>query len=316
MENKNKEKKENKEKNKFKLLNPKTDIVFQMLFSSANEEVTKGLISALIDKEITNIELEINKQLLGKRIDDKIGVVDLRARLNNNIECEIEMQMIYSENFIPRLLFYWSKIYSNQLKKAQKYNELNKVISIAIINEDIKEFKDLEAHSKWQIREEKNTYKILTDKLEIHIITIPKAIKEYKENKKNKENKLLQWMIFLNEPECVEVDEIMKENREIKEAKVTLRELSEDEENQRIAELREKHILDTQDIYETGLNEGLKKGEKIGEKKGETKGKIEAKRKIAKKLLDKEIPIEQIIEITELTKEEILEIKNKNNYKI
>ena len=310
MKNKNTEKKE------FKLLNPKTDIVFQMLFSSANEEVTKGLISALIDKEITNIELEINKQLLGKRIDDKIGVVDLRARLNNNIECEIEMQMIYSENFIPRLLFYWSKIYSNQLKKAQKYNELNKVISIAIINEDIKEFQDLKAHSKWQIREEKNTYKILTDKLEIHIITIPKAIKEYKENKKNKENKLLQWMMFLNEPECVEVDEIMKENREIKEAKVTLRELSEDEENQRIAELREKHILDTQDIYETGLNEGLKKGEKIGEKKGETKGKIEAKRKIAKKLLDKEIPIEQIIEITELTKEEILEIKNKNNYKI
>ncbi len=309
-------KKNTKQKNKYKILNPKTDIVFQMLFSSANEEVTKGLISALIDKEITNIELELNKQLLGKRIDDKIGVVDLRARLNNNIECEIEMQMIYSENFIPRLLFYWSKIYSNQLKKAQKYNELNKVISIAIINEDIKEFKDLKAHSKWQIREEKNTYKILTDKLEIHIITIPKAIKEYKENKKNKENKLLQWMIFLNEPECVEVDEIMKENREIKEAKVTLRELSKDEENQRIAELREKHILDTQDIYETGLNEGLKKGEKIGEKKGETKGKIEAKRKIAKKLLDKEIPIEQIIEITELTKEEILEIKNKNNYKI
>ena len=308
MENKNKEKKENKEKNKFKLLNPKTDIVFQMLFSSANEEVTKGLISALIDKEITNIELEINKQLLGKRIDDKIGVVDLRARLNNNIECEIEMQMIYSENFIPRLLFYWSKIYSNQLKKAQKYNELNKVISIAIINEDIKEFKDLEAHSKWQIREEKNTYKILTDKLEIHIITIPKAIKEYKKNKENKENKLLQWMIFLNEPECVEVDEIMKENREIKEAKVTLRELSEDEENQRIAELREKHILDTQDIYETGLNEGLKKGEKIGE----TKGNIEAKRKIAKKLLAKKMTIEQVIEITELTKEDILEIEKKN----
>ncbi len=321
MENKNKEKKENKEKNKFKLLNPKTDIVFQMLFSSANEEVTKGLISALIDKEITNIELEINKQLLGKRIDDKIGVVDLRARLNNNIECEIEMQMIYSENFIPRLLFYWSKIYSNQLKKAQKYNELNKVISIAIINEDIKEFKDLEAHSKWQIREEKNTYKILTDKLEIHIITIPKAIKEYKKNKENKENKLLQWMMFLNEPGGMEVDEIMKENREIKEAKVTLRELSEDEENQRIAELREKHILDTQDIYETGLNEGLKKGEKLGrkigqergEKIGETKGKIEEKRKIAKKLLAKEMPIEQIMEITELTKEEIIKIEKENN---
>ena len=281
-------KKNNNEK--YKLLNPKNDIVFQMLFSAANTEITKGLISALIDKEITNIELDLNKQLLGINIDDKIGIVDLRAKLNNNIECEIEMQMIYSENFISRLLYYWSKIYSGQLKKSKKYETLNKVICIAIINEDIKDLKELTSHSKWQIREEKKPDKILTDKLELHIITIPKAIKEYKENKKDK---ILQWMMFLNEPECVEVDEIMKENNEIKEAEVALRELSEDEENQRIAELREKHILDTQDIYESGVDD--------------------ERRKIAKKLLNRKIPIEEIMEITELKKEEISKIQNENN---
>ena len=264
-----------------------------MLFSSQNIDITKGLISALIDKKIENIELEINKRLIGDKIDDKVGIVDLRARLNNNVECEIEMQMVYSKNFIPRLLYYWSKIYSGQLKKGNKYNELNKVVCIAIINEDIKEFEELKAHSKWQIREEENVTKILTDKLELHIITIPKAIKEYKENNKNKENRLLQWMMFLNDPECVEVDEIMKKNKEIKEAKVVLKELSEDEEKKRIAELREKHILDTQDIYDTGIDD--------------------ERRRIAKKLLDKNMPIEQIIEVTELTKEEILKIKNENN---
>ena len=294
IEKKNLEKEKN---NKTKLLNPKIDIVFQMLFSSQNTDITKGLISALIDKKIENIKLEINKQLIGNKIDDKVGIVDLRARLNNNVECEIEMQMVYSKNFIPRLLYYWSKIYSGQLKKGNKYNGLNKVVCIAIINEDIKEFEELKAHSKWQIREEENVTKILTDKLELHIITISKAIKEYKEDNKNKENRLLQWMMFLNDPECVEVNEIMKENKEIKEAEVTLRKLSEDEENKRIAELREKHILDTQDIYETGLEEGEKT----------------EKRKIAKKLLDKNMPIEQIIEITELTKEEISKIQNKNN---
>lgn len=281
-------KKNNNEK--YKLLNPKNDIVFQMLFSAANTEITKGLISALIDKEITNIELDLNKQLLGINIDDKIGIVDLRAKLNNNIECEIEMQMIYSENFISRLLYYWSKIYSGQLKKSKKYETLNKVICIAIINEDIKDLKELTSHSKWRIREEKKPDKILTDKLELHIITIPKAIKEYKNNKNNK---LLQWMMFLDEPESKEVDEIMKKNNEIKQAKVTLRELSKEEENQRIAELREKHILDTQDIYETGKNK--------------------EKRKIAKKLLDKNMSLEQIIEITELSKEEILKIQKETN---
>ena len=99
--------------------------------------------------------------------------------------------------------------------------------------------------------------------------------------------------MFLDEPESKEVDEIMKKNNEIKQAKVTLRELSKEEENQRIAELREKHILDTQDIYETGKNK--------------------EKRKIAKKLLDKNMSLEQIIEITELSKEEILKIQKETN---
>ena len=144
----------------------------------------------------------------------------------------------------------------------------------------------------------------MTDKLEIHIIEIPKAIKEYRNNK---ENEVLQLMMFLNEPESMEVEEIMKENKEIEQAKITLRELSEEEENQRIAELREKHILDTQDIYETGIEKGIALGKKEGRK--------EEKISLTKKLLDMNIPIVKIEEITEMKKEEIEKIKNDKNQK-
>lgn len=293
MNNKKIEEKENK---KFKMLNPKTDIVFQMLFSAVNPEITKGLISSMIKEKITSIELDLNKQLIKNAVEDKIGILDLRAKINNNIECETEMQMVYSNNFIPRLLYYWSKTYSQQLKVGNKYDNLNKTICIAIINEKIPKFKELKAHTKWQIREEKTHTKILTDRLEIHIIEIPKAIKEYSKNKKDA---ILQWMMFLNEPESMEVEKIMKENKEIEQAKIKLRELSEEEENQRIAELREKHILDTQDIYETGLNKGRKEGKKTE--------RIE----IAKKLLKLNMPIEKIEEITELKKEEIKKLVDK-----
>ena len=136
----------------------------------------------------------------------------------------------------------------------------------------------------------------MTDKLEIHIIEIPKAIKEYKNNK---ENEVLQWMMSLNEQESMEVEEIMKENKEIEQAKIILRELSEEEENQRIAELREKHILDTQDIYETGIERGRIEGEKS------------EKINIAQKLLKMNISIEKIADITELSKAEIEKIKKK-----
>ena len=144
----------------------------------------------------------------------------------------------------------------------------------------------------------------MTDKLEIHIIEILKAIKEYRNNK---ENEVLQLMMFLNEPESMEVEEIMKENKEIEQAKITLRELSEEEENQRIAELREKHILDTQDIYESGIEKGIALGKKEGRK--------DEKISLTKKLLDMNIPIEKIEEITEMKKEEIEKIKNDKNQK-
>lgn len=280
----------NKEK-EVKLLNPKTDIVFQWLFSNSN--ITKGLISSLIDEKITDIEIDLNKQILGESITDKTGILDLRAKINNTIECEIEMQMLYSKNFISRILYYWSRLYSKQIKRGNNYNELHKTICIAIINQNIPYLEDLKAHTKWQIREEKDRTKILTDNLEIHIIEIQKAIKEYDNDRKNK---VLQWMMFLNEPGSMEVDRIMEKNEEIKEAKVTLRELSEEESKQQIAELREKYILDTKDIFETGIEKGIEKGisnEKIN---------------IAKKLLKINMPIKQISEITGLSEEKIKEL--------
>ena len=285
-----------KEKNKkeFKILRPTNDIVFQMLFSTVNIEITKGLISALLESEINSLELDLNKQLQGDEVDDKIGIVDLRAKIDNNIECEIEMQMIYSKNFIPRLLYYWSKLYSNQLKKGKKYYALNKTISIAIINENVPELKGLLSHTKWQIRESGNYRKILTDKLEIHIIEIRKAIEEYKNNRKNER---LQWMMFLNNPDSKEVDSIMKDNIKIKEAKNTLHDLSQDEKNQRIAELRLKNILDKQDIYETGIEKGIKR----------------EKENIIVEMLKAKEPIEKIMKFTNTKKQEIEKIKKEKN---
>ena len=289
-----------KEKNKkeFKILRPTNDIVFQMLFSTVNVEITKGLISALLESEINSLELDLNKQLQGDEVDDKIGIVDLRAKIDNNIECEIEMQMIYSKNFIPRLLYYWSKLYSNQLKKGKKYDALNKTISIAIINKNVPELKGLLSHTKWQIRESGNYRKILTDKLEIHIIEIRKAIEEYKNNRKNER---LQWMMFLNNPDSKEVDSIMKDNIKIKEAKNTLNDLSQDEKNQRIAELRLKNILDKQDIYATGVDIGIEKGIK------------REKENIIIEMLKAKEPIEKIMKFTNAKKQEIEKIKKEKN---
>ena len=207
----------NKNKKEFKLLDPKNDVVFQMLFLKDN--LAKGLLENILSDNITSLRVDVNKQLLGNTPEDKIGIVDLRAVINEEIECEIEMQMFYFKNFIPRFLDYWSKLYSGQLKKGDNYELLHKAVSIAIINQNIPNLKELQAHTIWHIREDGNHRKILTNNLELHIIEVQKVKKEYKNNK---DDKLLQWIMFLLNPESEEVDNIMVRNKKIEEAKKEL----------------------------------------------------------------------------------------------
>ena len=87
----------------------------------------------------------------------------------------------------------------------------------------------------------------------------------------------------------------------IKKAKEVLDEISEDEHEQYLAHLREKYIFERQGIEEAGFDKGMAKGLEEGIKKG-----IEQeKRMLAKKMKDKDMKIDEIVEITGLTKEEI-----------
>lgn len=146
----------------------------------------------------------------------------------------------------------------------------------------------------------------MTNNLELHIIEIQKAKEEYKHNK---DDKLLQWIKFLENPESKEVDRIMVSNKEIKEAKKELFSLSQDEENQRIADFREREIMDRKDIYETGKDEGKAEGIKEGRKEGIK----EARETFIINLLKIKMPIDKIIEFTSATKEEIEKIKESKN---
>ena len=290
----------NETKKEFKLLDPKNDVVFQMLFLKDN--LAKGLLENILSDNITSLRVDVNKQLFGNTPEDKIGIVDLRAVINEEIECEIEMQMFYFKNFIPRFLDYWSKLYSGQLKKGDNYELLHKAVSIAIINQNIPNLKELQAHTIWHIREDGNHRKILTNNLELHIIEVQKVKKEYKNNK---DDKLLQWIMFLLNPESEEVDNIMVRNKKIEEAKKELLSLSQDEENQRIADFRERELRDKIDMYETGKDIGKAEGIKVGKAEGIKEGKVE----VIINLLKMKMPIDKIIEATKIPKEEIEKIR-------
>lgn len=85
----------------------------------------------------------------------------------------------------------------------------------------------------------------------------------------------------------------MLENKEIKKAMNELQEMSEDEELRRLAELKEKAIRDEENGLRHAREEGIKEGIK------------QDKKEIAKKMKEEGFPIETIIKIIGIAKEEI-----------
>lgn len=282
-----------------KTLSPKLDVVFQALFGEVgNESITKGFLETILERKIDSIDLSRNPILRREFKDEKLGVLDIIAKLDENEICNIELQIVDKKNIIERILYYWSRLYSRQIKSGEDYKILQKAIVILITDFKIENLEELDYHSRWKIMEDKQGKKIiLTQKLEIDIIELPKIIGKEKE-----QDNLLDWLYFLENPKSERVTEKMKENENLKEAVKKLDNLSEDERMQRIADLRQKAIMDEKAIYEKGLEVGIEKG--IME--GSRKEKIE----IAKKMLELKIDKETIAKATGLTEQEIEKILN------
>ena len=294
-----------------KTLSPKLDVVFQALFGEVgNESITKGFLETILERKIDSIDLSRNPILRREFKDEKLGVLDIIAKLDENEICNIELQIVDKKNIIERILYYWSRLYSRQIKSGEDYKILQKAIVILITDFKLENLEELDYHSRWKIMEDKQGKKIiLTQKLEIDIIELPKIIGKEKE-----QDNLLDWLYFLENPKSERVTEKMKENENLKEAVKKLDNLSEDEKMQRIADLRQKAIMDEKAIYEKGLEIGIEKGIQRGMEKGIEKGIMEGSQKekieIAKKMLELKIDKETIAEATGLTEQEIEKILN------
>ena len=284
---------------KKELLKPKNDLIFQSLFNQNNERITKAFVEALLEEKVEHIRINNDKELVREYPEDKLGILDLQLDINYNEKVDVEVQLIEKENFVERLLYYFSKLYESQIRRGDEYTEAKRVVLIAILDYKLEKTNIIEEmETIWTLREKKRPELTLTNNIEIVIIELEKVRRAYE---KDKNNKKAQWMLFLDDPNSKEVKEIMEKNENIKEAIVEVHKMSEDEKMRRLADLREKAILDEKAIYKAGEKRGIEQGRK--EKK-------EMKREIITQMLKKNMSIEDIQEITGETKEQILKQKN------
>ena len=149
----------------------------------------------------------------------------------------------------------------------------------------------------------------MTDYFEIIIIELPKVVKAYH---KTPNDEVLQWMLFLDNPEKEEVSRIMEENKDIKEAKEELDRISQDDLLRRRVLNRTLEIADKLQMKKELKDarkelEEAKKNAKIEVQKKVQQAENE-KKDIIKNLHKLNIPIEQISKAVNLSEKEVEEI--------
>ena len=260
---------ENTTKNETKLLPPKIDIVFQSLFNAKNKEITKSFIEALLEEKVESIVINNKKEITRDKPMNKLGILDLELDINNKEKVDVEVQLLKNDEFTHRLMYYWSRIYAKQIQRGDTYNKARKVVIIAITDFEIDVTKELKRmETIWNVREKEKPEKVLTDVFEIRIINLKRVREAYQKDKNNKKN---QWVMFLEDPNSKEVKEIMEKNEDVKKAVITVREMSEDEKMERLAELRQKAIMDEKALYNTGIREGTEIGKELRSKRNKNR---------------------------------------------
>ena len=290
------------------LLNPKVDFVFKKIFGS--EDSKSMLISFLnailkTKEEIVSVDLK-NTDIEKEYIKDKFSRLDVKATTNKNETINIEIQLKDEHNMIQRTLYYWSKLYEEQIGEGDFYNKLNRTVCINILN--FKYLKNDRFHNVYRLKEIE-TNEELTDIEEIHFIEIPKLkgvdLKEEKDM-------LKVWIEFLRDPESEVIRSVEMNNEEIRRAKDKLYKLSQDEKERELYFIREKSIKDEASALYNAEQKGIEKGIEQGMKEGLEQGEKKAKIDTIKKLNLMGLSIEQIAQGVSLTIDEVKQILENN----
>lgn len=203
-----------------------------------------------------------------------------------------------------RSLYYWSKIYCEQLESGEKYSKLKKTICINIL--DFNTLDTNKYHSMFKIKENEENY-VLTDLLEIHFLEM-KKLDGYKAN-----DDLSQWVSFIKADSREVLEKMAKVNPNIDKAVNVLTTMSQDKKARAEYLSREMALHDEatkiKEAMEEGYEQGKEEGREEGIKEGIKEGREEANIEAAKKLLQLGVDIDIIVKSTSLTKERVMELQ-------
>jgi len=194
-------------------------------------------------------------------------------------------------------MWYWGEMFSEGIKKGSDYKNLTKVITINIVDFEYIKIPN-KFHTTFHLWEDETKDYMLTDVVEIHFIEMAKFRKL--KDKNLKEDKLQRWLSFFSEDiSNKELEELMDMDVDIKKAEEKIEYLSSDPKTIELYKARERSLHERANMISGAKDEGID----IGDNRRAVK--------VAEKMLKRGDSIEDVVDISELPKEDVLELKKK-----
>ena len=290
-------------------MSPANDFAFKMLFGDENNKhILISFLSSVLrikTERFAGLEL-MNTELTREFAEDRSGILDVRGRLKDESQIDIEIQLTGTKYMAERSLYYCSRMYASNIESGDSYSKLKRCVTINIL--DFYATTIEKVYSKFHITEADTGAK-LTDVLEIYYLELPKLRDSQLIDTIDEDDTIIQWMMFLAAENKEVLDMLSQTSPEIKRATNILEVMSKDKGARMRYEAREAQLHDKA----TELEEAMETGIEIGEERGIEKGKEEAKIELIESLLRGGMKIDEIMKYTDLSLADVEQINRRLN---
>ena len=231
----------------------KNDYMFHAVLQK-NEEVLRNLLATLLEMDeadIVSCHIE-NPIELGKEIDGKDCILDVKIKLNDARIINIELQVYKQTYWTNRSLLYWARDYDS-IKSGQDYGMLFPTYHIGILD-----FTLFEEHpkfmAKYQILDVEDGF-LYSDKLCIKVLDLTQLEKAKGQSETDK--KILKWAGIFKAETLEELEQLARGEEVFENMVVTMKKLSEDEKIRMQCEAREDYERCLLTEYNAGKREGI-----------------------------------------------------------
>ena len=293
-------------------INPRVDVTFKKLFGvEENKDLLISLINSIVSEEDQVKDIQIlNPYNIQNFKNDKLSILDIKARGHNNKLFNIEIQISDEADYDKRALYYWAKLYTGQLKERGQYSELNKSIGIHILNFlSIRE--SSQYHNVFHITEKDEGFRYFQD-LELHTIELNKFEKgindDFQTLLSRIKSKIDMWAAFLTKYDLLDAQKssLPTNSQDIEKALHVINVMTYTDEEQEAYDEHLKWLRHEASFGKKKYQDGVLKGREEGREEGENKKSAE----IAKNLLSQNIDIRTISTVTGLSIPDIENLKS------